>query len=520
MTAKLPGYIIDNTVNMKVKARRKLPRITLGDLEDGSPEVIPMKVPRGMRVNGSEYIFRVKPFAHQMAALRRMWEQDGGALLMEQGTGKTAVAIHFMGLKFLEGKCKRVLIICPRTVMGVWIKELRKHLPADFVDKVKLSRFYGNRKSRVAKIKRASTLGSKLAIGIINYESSWRLEKILKKFNPDIVIADESHRIKSARAKQSRAMWSLGDTVKYKLILTGTPIVSGAADVWSQFRFLDRDIFGDNWWRFQAYYLRKGGYFKKEIVGYKHLDILKRKLRSLSFIITKDECLDLPERTFPIVPVELTDKTKRLYNDMAEHLVAEIEDGSVSTATIVLVKLLRLSQITGGFLTDIDGGVHNIGSEKLETAIELIEDRVGDGSQVVVFTRFLPEIAELESELLKKKIACCTLMGSTKDKDRDQQREDFQNGKYSVFISQIQTGSLGISLTAADTAIFFSLDYSYGNYGQAIDRLHRIGQEKHVTYHHLIVPHSIDEIVYGTVKAKEDLAKLILRRPRAILLPG
>ena len=439
---------------------------------------------------------------------------------MEQGTGKTAVAIHFIGLKYLEEGCGKVLVICPMSAMGVWVKEIRKHLPDDLRRGARVVRLYGTRTRRTKKIGRliANSRGSGLNICIINHESSWRLEEWLVRFAPETVIVDESHRIKSPKAKQSKAAWRLGRKAKYHLILTGTPIVGGAHDVWSQWNFLNPDVFGDNWWRFQQFYLQKGGYFNKEIVGYKNLDLLKRKVRGGSFIIRKEECLDLPEKIFQSVPVELCEQSKKLYNDMATQLVAEIEDGSVSTAPIVLVKLLRLAQITSGFLKDLDDNIHDIGREKLDVCQELIEDRVGDGHQVVVFARFRYEISRMERALLKKKISCCTLTGSTPMKSRDKLIEEFQSGVYSVFISQIQAGSLGITLTAADTAIFLSLDFSLANYLQAADRLHRIGQTQKVTYLHLIVPRSIDELVYKVLKSKENLARLILERPRAILM--
>ena len=500
---------------MKVKLKRGLPRVTLQDLEDDKPEVIPTKVPLGLRTNGFSYLFRTKPYAHQMAALRRARILDGGAMLMEQGTGKTAVAIHFICLKYLDGGFNKVLIVCPLTVMGVWIKEFGKHLPDSLRDQIKVYRLSKNRKKRIKKLK-AALRAKRLRVVITNYESAWRLEDEILRFKPNIIISDESHRIKSARAKQSKAMWRLGRAAKSRMILAGTPIIGGAFDVWSQWNFLNPKVFGDNWWRFQSYYLKKGGYWNKEIIGYEHLDQLKAKVRANSFIILKEECLDLPEKIFQRIPVELSDESKRLYNEMATNLVAEIEDGSVSTAPIVLVKLLRLSQITGGFLKDLDGDIHNVGTEKLKSCVELIEDRVGDGHQIVVFARFRHEISRLEETLLKRKISCCTLTGSTKN--RDEIIEQFQEGMYSVFIAQIQAGSLGITLTAANTAIFLSLDFSLGNYLQAIDRLHRIGQHSNVTYIHLLVPHSIDELVYKALKSKESLAKFILKRPRAILL--
>jgi len=510
---------------MKVRLKRRALQLSLQDLEKEEPEVIPLKVPGGLRVNGTSYIFRTKPYAHQMAALRRAWVLGNSALFMEQGTGKTAVAIHFAALKFLEGDCDKVLIICPLSTVGVWVKEFRKHLPDDLRRRTKICRLLGTRSRRIKKLVNATGFhreggfsGKELRFYIINYESAWRLAAELRELDPDIIIADESHRIKSARAKQSKGMWRLGRAARYRLILAGTPIIGGAYDVWSQFNFLNPDVFGDNWWRFRSFYMQMGGYYNKEVIGYKHLDNLKRKVRGNSFIIRKEECLDLPKKVYQVVPIDLSQSSRQLYNDMATQLVAEIEDGSISTAPIVLVKLLRLAQITSGFLKDLDDNIHDVGREKLDTCVELIEDRVGDGHQIVVFARFRHEIFRLEKELLRRKISCCTLTGSTPVASRDLLIEQFQSGAYDVFIAQIQAGSLGITLTSADTAIFLSMDFALGNYLQAQDRLHRIGQTRKVTYLHLIVPGSIDALVYKILHKKKKLAEFILKRPRAVLL--
>ena len=523
---------------IKVRKRRRLPRINLQDLEAEDPEVIPLKVPSGLVVEGHEYRFKVKPFAHQMAALRRAKLLNGGAMFMEQGTGKTAVAIHFIATNYISrgrmesnGKSwssgpdanrspsfSKALIICPVSTMGVWVKEIVKHLPQDVLSETTVYRLHGSRKTRINKI-RAAIKKTGLRICILNYESSWRLEDWIDRYSPDIVIIDESHRIKSARAKQSKAMWRIGFRAPKRLALTGTPIISGVHDLWSQWNFIDKKVFGDSWWRFQQEYLIKGGYLLKEIIGYRNLDTLKKKVRQNSFVITKEECLDLPEKIFQVIPVTLTSKSKKLYNEMAEKLVAEIEEGKISTAPIVLVKLLRLSQITGGFIKDLEGDIYDIGSEKLDICTELVEDRVGDGHKVVVFARFRHEISRVAEELSKVGIESLVLTGSVKPIDRDDLIDQFQSPEGPpVFISQIQAGSLGITLTAANTAIFYSRDYSLGNYLQAVDRLHRIGQTSKVTYLCLIVPHSIDEIVHQNLKSKEELARFILKKPRAILL--
>jgi len=299
--------------------------------------------------------------------------------------------------------------------------------------------------------------------------------------------------------------------------LTGTHITKSPLDVFGQFRAINDKVFGTNWYQFKNTYGVWGGFGRFQLRGYRHLETLIRKLRGNSYRVKKEQCLDLPDKLFETVPVTLSQKAIDLYREMANEMLIEIDE-SHATASIVLVKLLRLSQITSGFVKDVEGNIKVFDNSKLNTTMDLLDDLLAEDHKVVIFVRFVNDILRIKEELLKRKVRHAILSGSVPGNKRDGLVQQFQtNPEIKVFIAQTQSGSLGIDLTAADVAIFYSLDYNAANYWQAQDRIHRIGQTKKVTYYHMTVPRSIDAIILQTLKEKGDLAQTIIHTPRRLL---
>lgn len=250
----------------------------------------------------------------------------GFGLLFEMGCGKTLTAIAIAGAGYQMGKIERLLIVAPTSVVAVWPKELQEYAKFKYTCKTLL----GEKKQRLKQIDDLIKFPFKaLKVAVINYESTWRpeiLEK-LKEFDADMVIADESQRIKTYDAAQSKAMHELGDQARYKLILSGTPVQTAAIDIWSQYRFLDKSVFGDNFFKFRGRYAIMGGYGNKKIVGYKDLEGLIKKEHSIAFRVTKDEALDLPEQTFETRKIQFNQKEKNLYEmEKVRRMVEERAD--------------------------------------------------------------------------------------------------------------------------------------------------------------------------------------------------
>lgn len=439
----------------------------------------------------------------------------GFGLLFEMGCGKTLTAIAIAGAGYQMGKVERLLIVAPTSVVAVWPKELQEYAKFKYTCKTLL----GEKKQRIKQIDDLLKFPFKaLKVAVINYESTWRpeiLEK-LKEFDADMVIADESQRIKTYDAAQSKAMHELGDQARYKLILSGTPVQTAAIDIWSQYRFLDKTVFGDNFFKFRGRYAIMGGYGNKKIVGYKDLEGLIKKEHNIAFRVTKDEALDLPEQTFETRKIQFNQKEKNLYERIKKDSYAELDGGGHITATTVLTRLLRLQQLAGGFLVQDDAQKPQLVSRaKLDALGDIIEDYViGSGKKLVIFARFIAEvkaIMELADKVLPKELKQVAIYGDIKKEDRGDIVKQFQEDPKTVlFIGQIDTAGTGITLTAADTCVYYSKNFNYATYSQSLSRIHRIGQRNCCTYIDLEIEGTIDELISKALSRKEDMAKTVV----------
>lgn len=439
-------------------------------------------------------------------------EGKGFGFLFEMGCGKTLTAIATMGAAYEMGAIKTVLIIAPTSVCSVWPKEFEQY--AAF--KYNVAVLLGDKQKRLAALRSLAAFPFKaLQVAVINYESTWRegIFEALLDWKPDMIICDESQRIKEPKAKQSKAMHELGDAAKYKLILSGTPIQNNAIDLYSQYRFLDPTVFGTNFFAFRNRYAIMGGFDRRQIVGYKDLDKLIQKEHSVAYRVTKEEALDLPEQTFLTQYITLEGKDKQLYDRIKRDSFAELENGGQITAPTVLTKLLRLQQFTGGFIQADEGlKPEFVFKGKIDALEDILDDYViSAGKKLVIFCRFRPEIDLISESLKKKKIRFASIYGDIKIEDRGPIVDDFQkNPQTMVFLAQIDTAGLGITLTAADTCIYYSENFNYAAYSQSLARIHRIGQRNRCTYIHLVVEHSIDERILKALAKKEDLAKTVV----------
>lgn len=419
-----------------------------------------------------------------------------------------------MGALYLQHRITRVLVVAPSSVCSVWPHDLAAF--AAFPCEVRV--LLGEKKQRLEALRSLTTYpdtANRLLIAVINYEATHRegIFEALDGYAADLIVCDESQRIKNPRAAQSRAVQMLGDRAAFRLILSGTPVQNSVIDLYSQYRFLDPGVFGANFYAFRNRYCQMGGYGGHEVVGFQHMDELVRKEHSIALRVTKAECLDLPRQTFVRRYVQLEPAARQLYTQIARASCAELENGEHVTASIALTKLLRLMQLTGGFV-QADGGdrPRPAGSAKLDALADILEDYVQEaGQKLVVFARFRPEIAAICRRLEERGIRYGHIDGEVPMDQRGAVVEEFQNDPgVKVFVAQIQTAGLGITLHAASAAVFYSLDFNYANYAQALARIHRIGQAQPVTYIHLLAEHTVDEQVLDALERKEDLARTIV----------
>lgn len=447
----------------------------------------------------------------------------GFGFLFEMGCGKTITAIATAGAGYQMGKIKKVLIVAPTSVCAVWPKEFQEYAAFPYTIRTML----GDKAHRLKELHDLEAFPYQhLKVAVINYESTWRegIFEALQDYDADMVIADESQRIKTHDASQSKAMHILGDKARYKLILSGTPVQNEAVDIFSQYRFLDPSVFGDNFFTFRGRYAVMGGFNRKQIVAYRDLDALVRKEMSVAYRVTKEEALDLPEQIFEKRYITLSAKERNLYDRLRRDSYAELEGGGTITATTVLTKLLRLQQFTGGFLVEDDATRPQLVSRgKLDALEDILQDYVVEGKKkLVIFSRFLPEIHEIEKlcdkVLGKAKMEAVSIYGDIKKEARGEIIKRFQEDpKTMVIVGQIDTLGVGVTLTAADTCVYYSVNFNYATYDQSLSRIHRIGQKHPCTYIHLMAEKTIDETVLQALAKKEDLAKTVVDNWRAVL---
>ena len=429
---------------------------------------------------------------------------QGAALLMEMGTGKSLTAIAITGALSQAGRIRRVLIVAPLSILGVWEEEFQKFAAFPYA----LAVLSGSSAKKLDTLRHMT--GTALQVVVVNYESAWRLEKALTAWHPDLIIADEGHKIKTHNIAASKAMHRMGREASYRLLLTGTVITNKAIDVFSQYKFLNPAIYGNSFYAFRNRYFDMVGYGNHTPVLKKSMEgELTEKLHSISYRATKAECLDLPETTDVIRQIELEPAALRIYRGLVKESYAELASGEV-TATNILTRLLRLSQLTGGFLgNDETAAVEQVSAAKLSALEDILDGAMAEGKKLVIIARFIPEIRAICKLLEKRGLGYSCITGEVKN--RDEQVARFQKEpEVMAFVGQIATAGLGITLTAASTMVFYSLDYSMSNFEQTKARIHRVGQRMPCTYLYLVARGTVDEKVLAALESKADLARTLV----------
>ena len=432
------------------------------------------------------------------------FKSRGAALLMEMGTGKSLTAIAITGALSQAGRIRRVLIVAPLSILGVWEEEFQKFAAFPYA----LAVLSGSSAKKLDTLRHMN--GTALQVVVVNYESAWRLEKALTTWHPDLIIADEGHKIKTHNIAASKAMHRMGAKASYRLLLTGTVITNKAIDVFSQYKFLNPAIYGNSFYAFRNRYFDMVGYGNHTPVLKKSMEgELTEKLHSISYRATKAECLDLPETTDVIRQIELEPAALRIYRGLVKESYAELAGGEV-TATNILTRLLRLSQLTGGFLgNDETAAVEQVSAAKLSALEDILDGAVAEGKKLVIIARFIPEIKAICKLLEKRGLGYSCITGEVKN--RDEQVARFQKEpEVMAFVGQIATAGLGITLTAASTMVFYSLDYSMSNFEQTKARIHRVGQRMPCTYLYLVAHGTVDEKVLAALESKADLARTLV----------
>lgn len=450
-----------------------------------------------------DYTFKTKPFNHQLQCFNFFKNLHIGGLFLEMGLGKTKIVIDVVSYHFAFGNIKKILYVCPNSIIENVKDEfgLHSHIKFDICMLVG------------PKPKRLEMLKGNHDVYILNYESVKTLEKELEAAKFDCIICDESTRIKNPQALCSKTLHKLGKEAKYRYILTGTPITQSAIDIFSQYKFLEPNIFGPSFYAFRNKYAIMGGYLDKQIIGYRQLDDLEHKLFQTAIRFTKHDCLDLPDKIYEVKQFDLSPEEQELYDKIKEEIFVTVENQQISVP-LIITKLLKLNQICSGFVKlDTGENYHLPVSSKLKLLKETIEDILPH--KTIVWCNFIDNIKNVSKILNDMGIKHVCFYGETPQADRQSLIQQFQTDpECKVFIGQIQTGGLGINLTAASYVIYFSNTYSLANRLQSEDRAHRIGQTNKVTYIDLVARKTIEKSILKILKKKLDLATQVIDMPQ------
>lgn len=453
--------------------------------------------------------FKTRPFDHQLKALGLSLGKHCFGYFMEQGTGKTKLAIDNFSTLYIRGEIDRVLIIAPNGVHRQWILE---QVPAHIFEDIdyKAISYQSGRNSENSEIFKKFDGLKILAMNVECFSAQSGLE-FAKKFLTDgksMVIVDESSRIKNMAAKRTKNILSLRDDSTFRLIMSGTPVTKGVEDLYSQFMFLDPKLLGFNsFYTFRNRFCIMGGFEQKQIVGYRNLAELTKLVDGHTFRVLKDDCLDLPERVFCNYFVPFEPEQQRIYNELRKNFIVELGDGKIASAALAITRLIRLQQILCGRLPTEDG-VQQIPTNRLDCMMEAVKDMDG---KIIIWCRGVEDIRDVKKRLDEEKIGAVTYFGETTPDERTAAIEKFRNDdSVRVFIANPETGGTGLNLTVANFVIWYSLSFNLEHYLQANDRCHRIGQTKKVTYVHLVTPGSLDLKIASSLQQKKALADTVL----------
>ena len=464
------------------------------------------------------YKYKSKPFAHQKKALEMSWDKEVFAYFMEMGTGKSKVLIDNIAMLYNAGKIDGALIVAPKGVYKNWFdSEIPDHMP-DYVEKkVGLWRTKPDDKA----LQPLFSTGADLHILIMNVEalSTKKGVDFAYKFlssHKTLMGVDESTTIKNPSAKRTQNILKLSKLTKYRRILTGSPVTKSPLDLYSQCQFLDPFLLDQSsYYVFRTRYaicrkINVSGRSVEIVVGYRNLAELSEKLKPFSYRVLKDDCLDLPKKTFVKRTVELTDEQKKVYKQMKEEAIAFLNGKMVTSATVI-TQLMRLPQITCGHFTSNDGKVQDLKSNRINQLMNILEEMEG---KAVIWAHYRHDIEKIVEAISKKygENTVVTYYGDTSTDDRQKAIKKIQDKESPVrfIVGTPQTGGYGITLTGASTMIYYSNGYDLEKRQQSEARIDRIGQKKPMTYVDIICENTIDTKIVESLRSKVNIASEIM----------
>jgi SNF2 family DNA or RNA helicase len=474
-----------------------------------------MKVNRKMK-----YKFKTKPYKHQMTALEKSWHKETYAYFMEMGTGKTKVLIDNMAMLYDKGKIDGALIIAPKGVVKTWYEqEIPTHLP-DHIENVTVLWQSNITKKQQEKLESLFETETALHILVMNVEafSTEKGIKFASKFlnsHKVLMAIDESTTIKTPTAKRTRNIIDLGEYAKYRRIMTGSPVTKNPLDLYTQCYFLDPYLLDHaSYYSFRNRYavmksMHVRGRTIQVVHAFQNLGELSEKLQGFSYRVLKEDCLDLPPKNWTKRHITLSKEQQKVYDQMKKEALATL-NGKVTSTMTVITQLMRLQQITCGHFVADDGSTQEIKNNRITELMEVLDEIEG---KAIIWGHWQKDIQNIVDEI--EKIhgpgSVVSYYGLTPQDERQDNIRRFQDDpKCRFMVGTPSTGGYGITLTAANTVIYYSNGYDLEKRLQSEDRAHRIGQKKNVTYIDIIAEDTVDEKIVKSLRKKINIASEVL----------
>lgn len=468
--------------------------------------------------------FKLKPFEHQDNYLRAAFRKRVDAILFDMGLGKTKVTLDTAAMLAYMGKIDGLIVFAPKGVYANWeTTELPKHMSPSVKYKAVLWKGLSSKKNVSELVPIMKHEDDVLHIFIVNYDAvitekgRYTIDAFMNGHKSVMVVCDESTKLKNPQAKRTKELIKIGSRATCKRILTGSPITKSPLDFYSQALFLGKECLGfSNFYAFRNRYAvlkdvtTFGGASFKQVVGFQNLEELSDKIETFSHRIMKEECLDLPDKTYLTRMFDLSDEQKQYYNELADTMMLDLADDMVSV-TIALTKLLRLRQICCGYCPTDQGEMLQIANKRLDTLMECIEEIDG---KIIIWAYFIPDIEKIAAALEKEygKGSVVTYYGATSLEDRTTNINKFETDpRCRFFVANPKVGGMGITLNAAKYAIFYNADYNLEDRMQAEARNYRIGQKEHIFYIDIVARNTVEEGIIESLVNKYELATEVLR---------
>jgi SNF2 family DNA or RNA helicase len=476
---------------------------------------------------------------HQLKALQELQGRNAFALFMEQGTGKTWTLLADAERLYAKGEIDGLLVVAPNGVHTNWVnREIPTHMEGNIIARAWRSGASTKYLKHLEELFKPRNQGEPVPLRILSINIDALVTKNGVEFcerflnaTKAMIVLDESSRIKNPDAARTKALMRLRRLAKTARVASGTPVTNSPVDVFAQMEFLESGLLGTTSYRaFVAEYAdlmpathplmqnmirRNPRAAHAQIVArnpdgsprWRNLDKLQKMLEPHSFRVLKKECLDLPEKIYKTITFELDADQRRAYEKMQNELRIELGD-QTELPVSELASLVKLQQITSGYV-NTPMGVQYVSEQnpRLETLMEIIEDVEG---QFIVWARFREELSAIAAALNKAEISNVEYHGGVATADRERAVNSFSGGQARAFVGQPQSGGIGLTLTAAETVIYYSNDFNLETRLQSEDRAHRIGTKRNVVYIDIAAEGTIDEQISHNLQRKQRVAAVVL----------